>query len=195
MNRSFSLLQAAVCALILTGACLTVMPARAQSDYTYHPYHSDLLGTNSLFHSDTSQPDPYHYEPFHSTYDNRSDYHSPYDSSHSSDSEGGIVPPYHPFTMDPPYAPSSTPNYHFENGPDGNGTIVGPNGPVWHNGLGYVNTGALQKQGADATFVVPHARPLLDPKEKERFFDSPPGPYGSVTPIVYPPAPTIEFEP
>lgn len=205
MDRSFSLMQAAFCALVLASAGLSALPAQAQSSGGFQPYHYEP------YHFGATQTQPYQFQPFHSTYDHSSDYHSTYDwSPHSSDSEKGPADPYHPFTMDPPYAPSSTPKYKYENG-----TITGPSGPVWHDNLGHVDVGALQKRGADVTFHDPffapkagetHSaapedpfakpkapfslRPGFDEKEHEKYNDAPPGPYGSQTPIVNPVAPS-----
>ena len=209
--------------------------------YHYEPYHFGTYDSGS--HGDDNSPgsgshddrdshgsgshdEPYQYEPFHSTFDQGNDNHSTYNhydwSNHSSHTDEGPADTYHSFTMDPPYAPSDTPRYKYESGADGDGTIEGPNGPVWHDNLGHVDVNAEQKRGADVTFHDPfltpkmggslfpgapshdedqknpgggwalpyHLRPENAEKTHEEHNDAPPGPYGSVAPIVNPVAPS-----
>lgn len=129
---------------------------------------------------------PYHYEPYH---------FQPYSPP------APLATPYHSFTMDPPYAPSPSPSYKYENG-----QVVGPSGPVWHDNLGHVDSSGLQKRGSDATIGQPYvpagagqpykplppalnkmqkivgeglpyaARPENAEKEHEKHNDAPPGP-------------------
>lgn len=92
-------------------------------------------------------------------------YHSGDTYSHtSSTTQAPLVPPYHSFTMDPPYAPSFTP--HTQYGPvygpgDHNSTTTttaSPSESFWHS-FGNVDVDARQRRAAGATVTPPYVPP------------------------------------